>query len=289
MTPPISNTAFVLTLSCPNRIGIVYAVSKFLFERGCNITDSAQFDDVNTDRFFMRVAFATTKGVVGRDVLANDFGKVAADFAMTWELHDTAVKPRVLIMVSKFDHCLHDLLYRHAIGELAMDVPAIISNHGDAAALSASHAIKFEHLPVTAESKARQEARLLEILQGEKIDLLVLARYMQVLSPGLCAKLPCPAINIHHSFLPSFQGATPYRQAHKRGVKLIGATAHYVTATLDEGPIIEQGVERVNHTLSPEDLVTVGRDVEKAVLARAVKLHIERRILANDGKTVVFH
>src|SRR5690606_22387071 len=197
-------------------------------------------------------------------------------------------RPRVLIMVSKFDHCLMDLLYRYAIGELKMEIPAIVSNHRDAYRLAAAHDLPFHHLPVTKECKHQQEAKLLGLVREEGIDLIVLARYMQVLSDELCRSLPCPAINIHHSFLPSFKGAKPYHQAHRRGVKLIGATAHYVTADLDEGPIIEQGAERVNHAMTPDDLIAVGRDVEKVVLSRAVRLHIEQRILLNDGKTVVF-
>lgn len=279
---------FVLTLSCPNRIGIVYAVSKFLFERGCNITDSAQFDDLSTGRFFMRVAFAVTATPLPRAQLAADFATVAESFAMTWQLHDQAIKPRVLLMVSRFDHCLIDLLYRHGIGELQIEVPGIVSNHPDASGIAAHYGIPFFHLPMNKEIKRAQEQKLLELLVAERIDLVVLARYMQILSSELCAAMPCPALNIHHSFLPSFKGALPYHQAHKRGVKLIGATAHYVTPALDEGPIIEQDIARVTHALTPENLVSVGRDVEKVVLARAVRLHTEHRILLNDGKTVIF-
>lgn len=283
-----ADSGFILTLSCPNRLGIVHGVSRFLFERGCNIIDSAQFDDMSTGRFFMRVAFTETDQPLTWQGLADDFAAVAAEFHMTWKLRERARLPRVLIMVSKFDHCLLDLLYRQGIGELRMEIPAILSNHRDAYQLAAAHDIPFHHLPVTPENKRDQEAKLLDLVHEEKIDLIVLARYMQVLSDELCAALPCPAINIHHSFLPSFKGAKPYHQAHRRGVKLIGATAHYVTADLDEGPIIEQGAERVTHALTPDDLIAVGRDVEKVVLSRAVRFHIEERILLNDGKTVVF-
>jgi len=279
---------YVLTLSCPNRTGIVYAVSKFLFEHGCNITDSGQFDDLATGRFFMRVAFDALDGKQSCDSLRGEFEAVAQEFGMDWQLHDEAVQSRVVIMVSKFDHCLMDLLYRHRIGELKVDIVGIISNHRDSYRLAAEHDIPFHHLPVTRETKTEQEQKLLDLLAEMKPDLLVLARYMQVLSDDLCASLPCPAINIHHSFLPSFKGAMPYHQAHKRGVKLTGATAHYVTPDLDEGPIIEQDIARVTHALYPDDLVALGRDVEKMVLARAVRRQIEHRVLLNDGKTVVF-
>lgn len=288
MAVSVSEREFVLTLSCPNRVGIVYTVSKFLFERGLNITDSAQYDDLSSGRFFMRVAFAVTNDPAPADVLRADFAPIANEFNMDWALHDRAIKPRVLILVSKFDHCLIDLLYRTSIGELDMEIPAIISNHRDAYQLAAAYDIPFHHLPVSKENKTEQEARILEIAKAEGADLLVLARYMQILSDEMCEALPCPAINIHHSFLPSFKGALPYHQAHRRGVKLIGATAHYVTPDLDEGPIIEQDIARVTHAMTPDDLVAVGRDTEKLVLARAVRLHIEHRILPNDHKTVVF-
>ena len=282
------NTDFILTLSCPNRIGIVFAVAKFLFERGFNITDSAQYDDTVTDRFFMRVAFSATRSTMPMDDIKRDFRGLAGEFGMDWALVDVAIRPRVVIFVSKFDHCLRDLLYRHSVNELPIDIVAIGSNHRDAESLATSHGIPFHHLPVAKETKQAQESQVLDVVRTTKADLVVLARYMQVLSDNLCSQLPCPAINIHHSFLPSFRGAAPYQQAHKRGVKVIGATAHYVTPELDEGPIIEQGVERVTHALTPQDLAAVGRDIEKIVLARAVKLHIERRILLNNGKTVVF-
>ena len=282
------NTDFILTLSCPNRIGIVFAVAKFLFERGFNITDSAQYDDIVTDRFFMRVAFSATQATMPIDAIERDFAGLAGEFAMEWELVDVAIRARVVIFVSKFDHCLRDLLYRHSVGELSIDIVAIGSNHRDAEKIAESHDIPFHHLPISKDTKQTQELQFLDMVRAAKADLVVLARYMQVLSDRLCAQLPCPAINIHHSFLPSFRGAAPYQQAYKRGVKVIGATAHYVTPELDEGPIIEQGVERVTHALTPQDLAAVGRDIEKIVLARAVKLHTERRILLNSGKTVVF-
>ncbi|RMF10994.1 MAG: formyltetrahydrofolate deformylase [Alphaproteobacteria bacterium] len=282
------NTQFILTLSCPNTIGIVHAVSHFLLEERCNITDSAQFDDESTGRFFMRVAFAATDEPVTREDLARRFAAVAEEFNMDWAIYDRAVRPRVVILVSKFDHCLADLLYRHGIGELVMDIPAVVSNHPDCYQLAASHNVPYHHLPVTKDTKPAQEKKLLELVQEARADLVVLARYMQILSDDMCAALPCPAINIHHSFLPSFKGAKPYHQAHARGVKLIGATAHYVTPDLDEGPIIEQDAERVTHAMTPDHLIAVGRDIERRVLARAVRLHLERRVLLNDGKTVVF-
>ncbi len=278
---------FVLTLSCPDRIGIVAAVSTFLLQHQCNITDSAQFGDISNRRFFMRVCF-TAEAPRTREELAQAFVPLAEPFAMQWKLHDTAIKPRLVILVSKFGHCLNDLLYRFRIGALPVDILAIVSNHVDFQPLAAAHGIAFHHLPVDAANRSPQEARLRDIIDTERCDLVVLARYMQVLSPGLCAHLRERAINIHHSFLPSFQGARPYRQAHERGVKLIGATAHYVSEDLDEGPIIEQDVARVNHAMSADDYAEVGRDVECAVLARAVKWHAEHRILLNGARTVVF-
>jgi formyltetrahydrofolate deformylase len=279
---------FSLTLSCADRIGIVHTVSGFLVLNHFTITDSKQFGEDSTGRFFMRVAFAPvgTSPTV-EDVRAR-FADVAAEFDMAWKIDDFAVRPRVLLMVSKFGHCLNDLLYRHRIGALKMDIPLIVSNHADFAGLASQNGIAFVHLPVTPETKAEQESALLARIEEQKIDLVVLARYMQVLSDGLCRALAGRAINIHHSFLPSFKGARPYHQAHARGVKLIGATAHYVTADLDEGPIIEQEVVRVDHAMGPDDLVALGRDIESIVLARAVALHIERRVMINGGRTVVF-
>jgi formyltetrahydrofolate deformylase len=278
---------FILTLSCPDRMGIVAAVANFLVEHRCNILDSAQFGDEAEQRFFMRVCFAP-ENAAGLELLSEAFTPIAGQFGMQWRIYDAADKPRILIMVSKFGHCLNDLLYRYRVGALPVTIPAIVSNHRDFYQLAASHDIPFHHLPVDAENKARQEERLLDIIGSERCELVVLARYMQVLSPALCERLKERVINIHHSFLPSFQGAKPYHQAHDRGVKLIGATAHYVTADLDEGPIIEQDVVRVNHAMSLDEYVAAGRDVECMVLARAVTWHVERRILLNGHRTVIF-
>jgi len=278
---------FVLKLSCTDCMGIVAAVAEYLLEHRCNIVDSAQFGDDKKKGFFMRVSFDADSALTAED-LQRAFTAVGERFGMQWAIHDTAVKSRVVVMVSKFGHCLNDLLYRHRIGALPIDIVAIVSNHRDLYQLAATRDIPFHHLPVNGSNKAKQEERLLEILHDERFDLLVLARYMQILSPGLCAQLQERAINIHHSFLPSFQGAKPYDQAHERGVKLIGATAHYVTQALDEGPIVEQDVARVDHATSVEDCAAVGRDVECAVLARAVKWHVEHRILLNGNRTVVF-
>ena len=284
---------FILTISCPDRTGIVASVSNFLAERGCNILDSAQFSDTGTDRFFMRLhleaPLQTPKGANQDSAsLIEQFRPIADRFAMTAEFHDAKIKPRVLLMVSKFGHCLNDLLYRYRIGTLPVEIPAIVSNHRVFYQLAAWHDIPFHHLPVFPEVKERQEAKLLEIVEEQKIDLVVLARYMQILSPTLCERMSGRIINIHHSFLPSFQGAKPYHQAYERGVKLIGATAHYVTAELDEGPIIEQEAERVDHRLTPADLSAVGQDIECLVLARAVRYHVDHRVFVNGLKTVVF-
>ena len=287
----MSDTAsdYILTISCPDTVGIVYAVSGFLAERSCNIIDSAQFGDRVSGLFFLRVHFSASVGGPSQTELEAAFAEeVATRFAMTWKLHDASRRQRVLIMVSKFGHCLNDLLYRYRTGYLPIEIPAIVSNHRDFYQLAAWHNIPFHYLPVTSESKAQQEARLLEIVEQENVDLVVLARYMQVLSPALCQRMAGRVINIHHSFLPSFKGAKPYHQAHARGVKLIGATAHYVTSNLDEGPIIEQEAERVDHTMTPDDLVAIGRDIENIVLARAVRYHVEHRVLLNGSKTVVF-
>ncbi|HEV3428855.1 MAG TPA: formyltetrahydrofolate deformylase [Paraburkholderia sp.] len=283
--------SFILNLSCADRPGIVHAVSGFLFERGSNILDSAQFGDSHTGEFFMRVHFQQVGGDQGLDGLRAAFAPLADEFNMRWELQDANVKPRVVIMVSKIGHCLNDLLFRYRTGQLPIEIPAIISNHKDFYQLAASYNIPFHHFPLlggTAADKAAQEARVLEVVNNERADLVVLARYMQILSPQLCDALAGRAINIHHSFLPSFKGAKPYYQAFDRGVKLIGATAHYVTSDLDEGPIIEQEVERVDHNMTPDQLTAIGRDVECVTLARAVKWHVEHRILLNGHKTVVF-
>ncbi|MGH8176576.1 MAG: formyltetrahydrofolate deformylase [Steroidobacter sp.] len=278
---------FILTLSCPDRIGIVAAVAAFLFEKQCNIVESAQFGEPGGKEFFMRVCFDSTRSKSAAE-LHNAFAAVGDSFSMHWTVYDIEIKPRLLLMVSKSGHCLNDLLYRYRIGALPVEIPAIVSNHRDFQRLAADNDIPFHYRPVDAGNKARQEGQLLEIVHEERTDLVVLARYMQILSPLLCEQLEGRAINIHHSFLPSFQGANPYRQAHDRGVKLIGATAHYVTQDLDEGPIIEQDVARVDHALSVEGCAAVGRDVECAVLARAVQWHVEHRVLLNGDRTVVF-
>ncbi|MCJ8158288.1 formyltetrahydrofolate deformylase [Sphingomonas sp. LaA6.9] len=277
----------ILTLSCPDARGIVAAVAGFVAEQDCNILESAQFDDLESGRFFLRMLFASEGGVSG-DTLRARFAAIAARYQMDWQISDAAYRPRTVIMVSRFGHCLNDLLYRHEIGALPIDIAAIISNHQDFAALAAARGIPFHHIPVTAATKAEAEARLMDLFTRERGELLVLARYMQVLSDDLCAKLAGRAINIHHSFLPGFKGAKPYHQAHARGVKLIGATAHYVTSDLDEGPIIEQEVIRVDHATSADEMVAAGRDVETVVLARAITWHAERRILPNGNRTVVF-
>jgi len=285
---PRRGRAFVLTLSCPDRPGLVYAVSSFLVQHSGNILQSQQFDDTLHDRFFMRVHFEVFDDRVGLDDLQRGFCYVAEAFHMTWQLADIRTPSRTLILVSKFGHCLNDLLFRQRTGALNVVVPAIVSNHPDLAPLVESYGIPFHHVPVTPDTKAAAEERLLELVGELQVDLVVLARYMQILSDDLCKQLEGRAINIHHSFLPGFKGTKPYHQAHERGVKLIGATAHYVTAELDEGPIIEQDVARVDHALEPEELVAVGRDVEAQVLARAVKWHSERRVLLNGNRTVVF-
>ena len=288
--PPLSppHPQHILTLSCGDRPGIVGAVGSFLADNGCNIIDSAQFGDVDTGRFMMRVLFERLDAAPEGPALAASFGAVGERFAMRWALHDAGARPRVLIMVSRLDHCLNDLLYRYRIGALPMDPVAIVSNHRDTYQLAASYNIPFFHLPVAHETKAQQEAKLWAIIEEEHAELVVLARYMQVLSNELCRKLEGRAINIHHSFLPSFKGAKPYHQAYARGVKLIGATAHYVTPDLDEGPIIEQEVARVDYKMGADDLVALGRDVECLALARAVKYHLEHRVFLNGQKTVVF-
>ncbi|HEX2137969.1 MAG TPA: formyltetrahydrofolate deformylase [Microvirga sp.] len=280
------STRHILALSCPNRPGIVAAVSTHLFEAGYNILDAQQFDDTETDRFFMRVVFDGAQGP--REALASTFAPIAERFAMTWTLRDPAERRRAAILVSRFDHCLVDLLYRWRIDELEMQPVAIIANHPRE---TYGHldfgAIPFHHLPVTRETKLEQEAELWGVIRDSKAELVILARYMQVLSDGLAAKLKGRCINIHHSFLPGFKGARPYHQAHARGVKLIGATAHYVTGELDDGPIIAQDVEPISHRDTPEDLIRKGRDIERRVLARAVRDHLDDRVFLNGRKTVV--
>lgn len=278
---------FVLTLSCPDRPGIVHAVSGFLVERGANIVESQQFGDRLTDRFFMRIAFVTEAAAEAGD-LREAFGRVAGPFDMAFELWAATARYRTLIMVSKHLHCLNDLLFRASTGALQIEIPAIVSNHPDAGALARSYGIDFHHVPVTPDTKAEAEARLMQLVDETGAHLVVLARYMQVLSDDLCRRLSGRAINIHHSFLPSFKGARPYHQAFDRGVKLVGATAHYVTGDLDEGPIIEQDVLRVDHGYDQDQLVSAGRDVEAQVLSRAVRWHSESRVLLNGERTVVF-
>ncbi|MFD9881737.1 formyltetrahydrofolate deformylase [Streptomyces alboflavus] len=278
---------YVLTLSCPDKQGIVHAVSSYLFMTGCNIEDSQQFGDHDTGLFFMRVHFSA-EAPVTLDKLRASFAAIGDSFQMDWQLHRAGQKMRIVLLVSKFGHCLNDLLFRSRIGALPVEIAAVVSNHTDFAELAASYDVPFHHIPVTRDTKAEAEARLLQVVRDEDVELVVLARYMQVLSDDLCKQLSGRIINIHHSFLPSFKGARPYHQAHARGVKLIGATAHYVTAELDEGPIIEQEVERVGHGVTPDQLVAVGRDVECQALARAVKWHAEHRILLNGHRTVVF-
>jgi formyltetrahydrofolate deformylase len=279
---------YVLTISCPDAVGIVAAVSGFLSGRQLFITESAHFGDTISGRFFMRTVFREEPGMPPLSELKAAFGELARRFEMDWEIYDTSVPQRVLILVSKFDHCLNDLLYRYRTGTLSIDIAAVVSNHPDLERVVEWHGIPYHHLPVTKETKAEQEAKILEMVDRLHIDLVVLARYMQVLSQDMCKALSWRCINIHHSFLPSFKGAKPYHQAHARGVKIIGATAHYVTSDLDEGPIIEQAVERVDHTQTPGDLVAIGRDIENVVLSRALKYHAEHRVLPNGSKTVVF-
>jgi formyltetrahydrofolate deformylase len=287
---------FVLTLACRDTKGIVYAVSGLLYQAGCNIIDSQQFGDLEgedaTGLFFMRVHFEAPPQLADAATLDRLFAHTREQYGMDVRFHSLARRPRVLLMVSQHGHCLNDLLFRWKSGQLAVDIPAIVSNHTAFAALAESYGIPFHHLPLAggsdAATKRAQEQQVQAIAERERVDLVVLARYMQILSAEFCESLRGRAINIHHSFLPSFKGARPYFQAHARGVKLIGATAHYVTADLDEGPIIEQDVARVDHTLSAEDFTAVGRDIECMVLARAVRWHVEHRVLMNGHKTVVF-
>ncbi len=277
----------VLTLDCPESAGIVHAVSRFLVEHGSDIIDNHQFGDRRDGHFFMRVHFAGLGSENSTETLRQDFAAVAKPFAMRWRLEPVSTKRRVLVMVSRYGHCLNDLLFRTRSGDLPIDVVAVASNHRDHEELVAWHGIPFFHVPVTATTKPEAEARLLEIIDSFDVDLVVLARYMQVLSDGLCNRLAGRLINIHHSFLPSFKGAKPYHQAHERGVKLVGATAHYVTADLDEGPIIAQEVSSVDHSHTPDDLAAIGRDAESAALARAVRWHCEGRVFVQGRRTVI--
>lgn len=293
----VKEDEYILTLSCPDRPGIVHAVTGFLTKHNLNIVDSQQFGDATSLRFFMRVHFApsvssspeTETKKLNVEELKGAFETIAQDMSMDFQLDSLAKKPRVLIMVSKIGHCLNDLLFRQSISQLGIEVPLIVSNHPDFEPLANTYKIPFHHLPVTAATKAEQESKILELVKENNIDLIVLARYMQVLSPTLCTAMSGKIINIHHSFLPSFKGAKPYHQAYDRGVKIIGATAHFVTSDLDEGPIIEQNVVRVGHGLSPKELTVEGSNVESNVLATAVKWVTERRVLLNGHKTVVFN
>ncbi|UDY24669.1 formyltetrahydrofolate deformylase [Nocardioides sp. Kera G14] len=280
---------FVLTIDCPDAPGLVHAVSGFLVARSGNIIEAQQFNDPNSGRFFQRVHFEVLDDTVTLADLSEGFAAVADHFSMAWELRDAVTPYRTLLMVSREGHCLNDLLFRWSTGALPIEIPAIVGNHLDLKPLADHYGIDFHHIPVTAATKADAEAQLMELVDGLGIDLVVLARYMQILSDDLCGRLAGRAINIHHSFLPSFKGARPYHQAWARGVKLVGATAHYVTAELDEGPIIEQDVLRVDHRTNASDIVAAGKDVEAQVLSRAVKWHAQTRILLNGHRTVVFH
>jgi len=279
---------YILNVSCQAGTGILAAISTFLAERDCYICAMEQFDDEETCKFFMRAVFRRQARSLDIEGIRNDFQSVADKFAMSWKIYNSSDPVKTIIMVSKFDHCLDDLLYRHRNGELNMEVVAVVSNHQNLRPMVEREGIRFIHLPVTKENKKQQETRLLEIIGETQAELTILARYMQILSNNLCEVLSGKCINIHHSFLPGFKGAKPYHQAFARGVKLIGATAHYVTSDLDEGPIIEQAVTRVDHNYKPEQLARVGRDNESKALAAAVKYHIERRVFMDDDKTVVF-
>jgi formyltetrahydrofolate deformylase len=278
--------SYILTLSCRDRTGIVHAVTGLLAAQAGNITDAAQFNDQSTGQFFMRVQFVLPND--GIEQLRAAFASLAGELSMKWLLRAATERMKTIIMVSKLGHCLNDLLFRYRSGLLPIDIRAIVSNHRDYYQLAASYDVPFHHVPVTPETKAQAEGKLMEMVKQENVELVVLARYMQVLSNEVCRALEGKAINIHHSFLPSFKGAKPYFQAHERGVKIIGATAHYVTGDLDEGPIIEQDIARVDHSCDPQQLTTIGRDVESAVLARAVTWHAQHRVLLNGHKTIVF-
>ena len=280
-------TAFALTVTCASRRGIVAAISSYLADNGCNITDAAQFDDKETGRFFMRVSFNSETGAT-LDALQDGFADKARSLDMDYTFFDEKARMKVLVMVSRFGHCLNDLLYRWRIGALPIDIVGVISNHLEYQKVVVNHDIPFHYIKVTKANKVEAEARQMAIIEETGAELIVLARYMQVLSEEMCATMSGRIINIHHSFLPSFKGANPYKQAFERGVKLIGATSHYVTTDLDEGPIIEQDTVRVTHAQSPEDYISLGRDVESQVLARAIHAHIHRRVFLNGNKTVVF-
>lgn len=278
---------YAITITCPTRRGIVSAVSTFLSENGCNILDSAQFDDVDAERFFMRISFRSEEAAT-IDELRDGFVQIEQQFQMITSIADTDQRMKVLIMVSRFGHCLNDILYRWRIGALPIDIVGVVSNHFEYQKDVVNHDIPFHHITVNKNDKRSAEARLLEIVEQKDVELIVLARYMQVLSDEVCKKMSGKIINIHHSFLPSFKGANPYKQAYEKGVKLIGATAHYVTSDLDEGPIIEQDTARITHAQSAEDYITIGRDVESQVLSRALHAHIHRRTFINGQRTIVF-
>jgi formyltetrahydrofolate deformylase len=278
---------YILTLSCPDRMGIVHTVSSWLLTRHGNIIHAQQFGDTDTERFFLRVHFSLPEAAPV-ETLEADFASVAERFDMQFQFHDTRRKARLLVLVSRQGHCLNDLLFRVQSGQMPAEIAGVVSNHPDFRSLAQAHGLPFHHLPVSPDTRADQERQILELVDRERVDLVVLARYMQILSSGLCRALAGRAINIHHSFLPSFKGARPYYQAHARGVKIIGATAHYVTEDLDEGPIIEQDIERVDHAMGPQDLTRIGSDIESVVLSRAVRWHVEHRILLNGRRTVVF-
>jgi formyltetrahydrofolate deformylase len=282
-----SMTKYVLTVTCKSTRGIVAAIANYLADQGCNIVDSSQFDDLSTGRFFTRVSFISEEGVA-LPALKEGFRPIAERFGMEAEIHDGEQRMKVLLMVSRFGHCLNDLLYRWKIGALPIDIVGVVSNHFDYQKVVVNHDIPFHHIKVTKENKPQAEAQILDLVEQTGTELVVLARYMQVLSDAMCKKMSGRIINIHHSFLPSFKGANPYKQAYERGVKLIGATAHYVTADLDEGPIIEQDTARITHAQSADDYVSIGRDVESQVLARAIHAHIHRRVFLNGNRTIVF-
>lgn len=284
----MDNNNYILTLSCNDIAGIVASVSGFLFENQCFIIESTQFGDPSTKKFFMRVVFSAGNSKLPHKEIESRFKKIAEKFNMEWSLNDPSRKMRLLLMVSKQGHCLNDLLHRYSSGSLPVEIPAVISNHADMEQMVKWYDIPFYHLPVDTNNRQEQEEQIVKLIEELKIDLTVLARYMQVLSPELATKLRGKAINIHHSFLPGFKGAKPYHQAYDRGVKIIGATAHYVTEDLDEGPIIEQEVIRVNHAHSPEQLLSLGRDVESLVLSKSIKYHVEHRVILNGNKTIVF-
>jgi len=284
---PATTNDHILTLSCPDKPGIVHAVTGVFAQQGHNILDLQQFSDPVSEKFFMRVHFGPTP-TPSTEHLIEHFNKLASEYQMEYKIRPVSQKTKVLIMVSKIGHCLNDLLFRAKTGQLPIDIPLIVSNHPTFEPLAQSYGIEFHHLPVTKDTKAQQESQILELAKKHDIELIVLARYMQVLSPTLCEAMSGRIINIHHSFLPSFKGAKPYHQAYDRGVKIIGATAHFVTADLDEGPIIEQRVTRVDHGMGPNVLVDEGSNVESQVLAAAVKWYAEQRLFLNNGKTVVF-